>query len=174
LKRFSFLLFFLCVLLPFSSACSDKGDHTSKGANEGYTVAQATKDGHVVIEHLSNQFDEIAQGAVKTTNLEKAFAFTEAIKNGQESQLKVTIFNKNGKSYTNNLTYDGSIIVFNNHYGGYKLPPGKYQCETMTPRNDIFYLESCTDKKGQKISTVIAIISDSHSFKNAEQKVVTK
>jgi hypothetical protein len=173
LKRFVCFLFFFCVLLPFSAACSDRAGH-SKGSNEGYTVAHATKDGHVVIEHLSNQFDEVTQGAVKTKNLEKAFAFTEAIKNGQESQLKVTIFNKNGKSYTNDLSYDGNTIEFNNHYGGYRLPPGKYQCETLTPRNDIFYLEPCTDEKGQKISTVIAIISDSQSFQDAEQKVGTK
>ncbi len=173
LKRIGYFLLCLCFLLLFSSACSDQAGH-SKGPKEGYTVARATKDGHVVIEHLSDQFEEIAQGAVKTKNLEKAFAFIESMNHGQESHLKVTIFNKNGKSYTNDLSYDGGTIVFNNHYGGYNLPPGKYKCKALSPRNGIFYLESCTDEKGQNISTAIAIISDSQSFKDAEQKAGTK
>jgi hypothetical protein len=162
------LYFILCISLFYLGACSNS-TKADKSTKDGYSVIQAAKDGNVVIQNLSNKFDDIVQGAVKVKNLDKAFAFSNSVTNKKKSSINVVIFNPDGKYYTNKLSYNGTDITFDNKYGGYQLPPGKFQCKFITPRNKIFYLESCKNEKGKSFSDSIAIISEEKSFNNAEQ-----
>jgi len=163
----------LCLSLFLLGACSDS-TKAPKNTKDKYSVTQAAKDGNVVIQNMSNNFAELAQGAVKVKNLDKAFSFMNSFSKGKKSSLKVSIFNKDGEYYTNEISYNGTDITVDNKYGGYKLPPGKYQCKSFTSRNAISYLESCKDEKGKEISTAIAIISDNKSYNDAEQKANTQ
>lgn len=123
------------------------------------TVQKATKEGHVVVQNLSNELQQIASGQVKTKNLKKIFVFAKNIKNGKKDKVTISIFDQSRISATNTLNFNGKTIAFNNHYSGYRSPSGKYKCKEMTFLSSQIEINDCKNQKGKKFSTLFVMFA---------------
>ncbi len=160
MKRLTFL--FLC--LTTLTACFNDAD-----SKEAYTVEDAKKDGHVITEHLVDNFEQITQGAVDNQNVDKILSFLESVDQKEKDSVDISIFTKNGTHFNNTISYDGDSIVFENNFDGYfKTPVGKYSCEFISKRGPIVYLDGCKAEDGTKHSSMIGFIGTKEAFNNVK------
>ncbi|MYL51630.1 hypothetical protein GLV98_19355 [Halobacillus litoralis] len=143
----------------FVAACSE-GE-----TEEPYTIEDAKKDGHVIVEHQSEQFDQIKNGALKVENIKDMTAFIHNVEQGAEDEIAVSIFNPDGSHYQNSFSYDGETIRFVNNYGAYpSSPAGTFDCEYMTQRGPMVYVSNCESEEGD-ISTLLSFVATEKAFR---------
>ncbi|MFD2923696.1 hypothetical protein [Halobacillus naozhouensis] len=85
-------LLFLC--LATLIACSNDAD-----SEESYSVDDARKDGHVIEEHLVDNFEQITQGALKVQNVDKIPSFLESVDQKESDSVNISIFTKDGTHF---------------------------------------------------------------------------
>ncbi|RDY72525.1 hypothetical protein DXT76_01650 [Halobacillus trueperi] len=152
------LLWLLCLLIV--AACSE-GE-----TEEPYTVEDAREDGHVIVEHQSEQFDQIKNGALGVENIKEMTAFIKNVEQGAEDDLDVSIFNPDGSHYQNSFSYDGEAIRFVNNYGAYpSSPAGTFSCEYMTRRGPMVYVSNCQSEQGKDFSTLLSFVATEKAFR---------
>ncbi|KHE72324.1 hypothetical protein [Halobacillus sp. BBL2006] len=151
------------LVLLFLIGCTGKAEET-------YTIDDAKKDGHVIVEHKTTTFDQIRQGALEVENIDQLVEFLVAAENKEEASATVSIFDPDGSHYENKFESDGKSIRFHNSYAGYKgAPKGNFTCEYIQRRGPIVYVESCDSEKGENVSTMIAFVGKDEAFREAEK-----
>ncbi|MBX0359734.1 DUF4362 domain-containing protein [Halobacillus sp. Nhm2S1] len=154
------LLWVACLI--FIVACSE-GE-----TEEPYTVEDAEKDGHVIVEHQSEQFDQIKNGALEVENIKKLAAFINNVEQGREDEIDVSIFNPDGSHYQNSFSYNGEAIRFINNYGAYpSSPTGTFDCEYVTLRGPMVYVSNCQSEEGKDLSTLLSFVGTEEAFREA-------
>ncbi|GEN55024.1 DUF4362 domain-containing protein [Halobacillus faecis] len=154
------LLWVACLI--FIVACSE-GE-----IEEPYTVEDAEKDGHVIVEHQSDQFDQIKNGALEVENIKKMAAFINNVEQGREDEIDVSIFNPDGSHYQISFSYDGESIRFVNNYGAYpSSPAGSFDCEYVTRRGPMVYVSNCQSEEGKDLSTLLSFVGTEKAFREA-------
>ncbi|MGR9047788.1 hypothetical protein ACQ4XT_04015 [Halobacillus faecis] len=154
------LLWVACLF--FAAACSE-GE-----TEEPYTVEDAKKDGHVIVEHQSEQFDQIKSGALEVGNIKKMSAFINNVEQGVEDNVDVSIFSPDGSHYQNSFSYDGEAVRFVNNYGAYpSSPAGTFDCEYVTRRGPMVYVSNCQSEEGEDLSTLLSFVGTEKAFREA-------
>ncbi|MEC3882541.1 hypothetical protein VKA52_02230 [Halobacillus sp. HZG1] len=154
-------IFWLSCLF-FLAACSEAD------TEEPYTVEDAKEDGHVIVEHQSEQFDQIKNGALEVENVKEMATFIKNVEQGAEDDLDVSIFSPDGSHYQNSFSYDGEAIRFVNNYGAYpSSPAGTFDCEYVTRRGPMVYVSNCQSEEGKDLSTLLSFVGTEKSFREA-------
>lgn len=162
------LLFISVSLLFVLVACT--GEEKTKPQ---YTVEEAVNDGHIVVQHLSQNFDEVRlDGKLETKQLKKIFEFKKMAEQGKKAEVKITIFNKNGTYVTSKLNFSGEKYVFENNFTGYKSPEGTFTCDYFTLRHGTAGLKTCKNKDGKQLNRVTVLLGEIDKFKELEREVL--
>ncbi|WNB91917.1 hypothetical protein [Bacillus sp. NEB1478] len=140
----------IVILLFALAACSDQ-DSEKKPE---FTVKDAIKKNHVVIQNQSDKTNELLTGAVKAENLQPMFTFLDDVNEGKESKVQITVFNKQGKSTTSDLHFiNKDKTIFTNYEKSYGMPTGKIECMNVRESNESLQLDGCNGD----LSTILAI-----------------
>lgn len=168
MKRKIVVLFGL-LLIACLVACSED-DKTTK---PDYTVEEAVNDGHVVVKHLGEDIDKVIRdGKLETKQLKKIFEFKKKVDQGKKSEVKITIFNKNGTYATSNLSFNGKKYVFKNNYTGYKAPEGTFTCDYFTLIRGTAGLQMCKSKDGKQLNRMTVLVSEIDKFRELVQEIL--
>ncbi|WP_416730205.1 hypothetical protein [Fictibacillus sp. JL2B1089] len=149
------------------TGCSEKeSEKESK-----FTIKDAIKKDHVVIQNLSDKEHEIMTGATKTEYLVPMFAFLDDVKANKESKLQITIFPKSGKPTTSELHFlNKDKTVFKNKNKTYAMPTGDIECVSILDSNRHIALDGC---KGD-LNNVFVIPFGSRDFNLAKAEYKSK
>lgn len=162
------LLFFLIVLLFFLVACSEEGKMKPQ-----YTVEEAVNDGHIVVQHLGENIDEVIRdGKLEMKQLKKIFEFKKKADQGKEAEVQVTIFNKDGTYATSKLSFNGKNYVFENNFTGYESPKGTFTCDYFTLTRGTAGLQMCKSDGGKQLNRITVLISEIDKFMELEREIL--
>lgn len=152
--RIQMWIFLMCILLI--AACLNE---PSSKPTQDYSPEDAEQNGDVVVLHKAESFDEIASGNLEIMNEDKVKEFLRDTENGEEASVTISILERNGEYFQNELSFDGKMYTFENNYHRYKQSPkGTYTCEYVSPRGSMVYLETCKSDAGKDMSTILAFI----------------
>ncbi|UOQ95382.1 hypothetical protein MUO14_10865 [Halobacillus shinanisalinarum] len=136
---------------------------------KNYSIDDAKENGDVIVEHQVDSFDQIVQCALKLQNISKMLNLIDGVEQKKEDSVDISIFQPDGTHYKNTISYDGEVITFENNYGGYKqTPAGTFECEHISKRGPIIYLNACKENDGTKHSTMIGFIGTEEAYKQAQ------
>lgn len=157
-------LFIAGVLL---TGCSEKeAEKESK-----FTIKDAIKKDHVVIQNLSEKEIEIMTGATKTEHLVPMFAFLDDVKADKESKLQITVFTKNGESTTSELHYvNKDKTIFKNNNKTFGMPTGEIECSYILDSHQNMMVDGCTTE----VSTLLVTPFSPRDFNLAKADYKSK
>lgn len=146
MKRICALIVLLFVLI----GCSEK----ELEKEPKFTVKDAIKKNHVVIQNLSDKENEILIGSTKAEHLEPMFSFLDDVEANKESKLQITVFPKNGEPTTSELHFiNKNKTIFKNKNKTFTMPIGDIECTSILGTNNNLIAQGC---KGE-LSTVLVI-----------------
>ncbi|SDJ15803.1 hypothetical protein [Salimicrobium halophilum] len=155
------LVYFLVIATAVLSACAEAE------SEKEYTVEDARDNGDVIVEHETQNFDQIAQGALEIENIGEMTTLLEKVENEEEYSVDVSIFDTGGSHYKNTFETDGTEITFENNYEGYSQA-GTFTCQYMSKRGPMIYLSQCESEEGEEHSTLLGFIGKEEAFREAE------
>lgn len=127
-------------LLVFLIGCSEKEIEKEPK----FTVKDAIKKNHVVIQNLSDKEIEIMTGSTKAEHLVPMFAFLDDVQANKESKLKITVFPKNGVPTTSELHFiNKDKIIFKNKNKTFAMPTGDIECTGMLDSHRNLMVDGC-------------------------------
>ncbi|GAA0606527.1 hypothetical protein GCM10009001_24680 [Virgibacillus siamensis] len=158
------LLLVVSIVLSFVLvACSGE----EKKTKPDYTVEEAVNDGHLVVQNLGENLDEVIRdGKMETKQLNKIFEFKKMADQGKEANVKITIFNKDGTYATNKLSFTGKKYVFENNYAGYQSSKGTFTCDYFNLMRGTAELQMCKNNEGKQLKRMTVLISEMSQFHN--------
>ncbi len=151
-------LFIAGVLL---TGCSEKeAEKESK-----FTIKDAIKKDHVVIQNLSEKETELMTGATKTEHLVPMFTFLDDVKADKESKLHITVFSKKGESTTSELHYvNKDKTIFRNNNKTFGMPTGEIECSYILDSPQNLMVDGCTTE----VSTLLVALFSPRDFNLAK------
>ncbi|WP_137792132.1 hypothetical protein [Bacillus sp. E(2018)] len=157
-------LFLAGVLL---TSCSEKeAEKETK-----FTIKEAIKKDHVVIQNLSEKEIEIMTGATKTEYLVPMFSFLDDVKADKESKLQITVFPKNGEPTTSELHYmNKDKTIFKNNNKTFGMPTGEIECSYIMDSNQHLMVDGCTTD----VSTLLVALFSPRDFNLAKAEYKSK
>ncbi|QAS52559.1 hypothetical protein [Halobacillus litoralis] len=162
MKKFIYLASFIVLAL---SAC------TEAESEKPYTVEDAKENGDVIVQHQSENFDQIAKGALDVENIQQINSLVEKVEQGKEASVDISIFTPNGDHYKNNISFDGEEVTFENNYGGYKQSPeGTFTCRYLIKREPMVYVSGCQGEDGTEYTTLLGFVGTLTAFKEAKSE----
>ncbi|MBN3552821.1 hypothetical protein JYA63_00905 [Fictibacillus nanhaiensis] len=149
-------LFIAGVLL---TACSDK----EAGKESKFTVKDAIKKDHVVIQNLSEKEIELMTGATKTEHLVPMFTFLDDVKADKESKLEIPT--------TSELHYvNKDKTIFKNNNKTFGMPTGEIKCRYIIDSYQNLMVDGCSGE----VSTLLVAPFGPRDFNLAKAEYKSK